>query len=177
MSEPPKSAVAVAIPAIVSAEAPHSPTRIYADESGTHEDATWLVIGMLFARDRDRPEKHIVLHEQINPRFGDLDVRTRRNIREVVIEWENWNGKYFGGPFEPDSLKKRKAYKKWAEMLLQPEVCDLSRAEFYLDELKMLHRYDVIPHLQARFTPEGYVGKSPRIAKFQHTKSWKGLCT
>jgi hypothetical protein len=29
---------------------------------------------------------------------------------------------YFGDPFEPDALKKRRAYKKWAEMLLHPEL-------------------------------------------------------
>jgi len=60
----------------------------------------------------------------------------------VVIEWAIFEGRHFGGPFEPDALKKRRAYKKWAEMLLQPEVGALTNAQFYLDRLRILYGYD-----------------------------------
>jgi hypothetical protein len=43
-------------------------------------------------------------------------------FRCVVVDWSIWDGKYFGSAFEPESLKKRRAYKKRAEMLLHPEL-------------------------------------------------------
>jgi hypothetical protein len=98
--------------------------------------------------------------------------------RCAVIDWSRWDGKYFGDPFEPESLKKRRAYKKWAEMLLQVEVKfpdgtpRFCRARFYLDKLLILCGYDVLDHLRIRFT-ESYHGSSPYIDTFQHTDSWK----
>ncbi len=49
-------------------------------------------------------------------------------FRCVVIDWRIYQGKFFGDPFEPEALKKRRAYKKWAEMLLQPEVAKVKDA-------------------------------------------------
>jgi hypothetical protein len=81
-------------------------------------------------------------------------------------------------PFEPEALKKRRAYKKWAEMLLQPELKSPDgsprfwNAAFYLDKLRILYGYDVLDHLRVRFTAECR-GSSPYIESFQHTDSWK----
>ena len=86
--------------------------------------------------------------------------------RSVVIEWEAWNPKYFGGPFDTDALKKRRAYKKWAEMLLQPELKSQSHAWLKLDELKVLYRYDIVKELEERFG-RPYMGRPPRISRFQ----------
>jgi len=96
-------------------------------------------------------------------------------FRSVVVEWAIWEGRYFGGPFEPDALKKRRAYKKWAEMLLQPEVGALTNAQFYLDKLRILYGYDVILGLKERFQHNEYgeVLSRPRIKEFQATESWK----
>jgi len=181
--------------------------RIYADESGTHSDE-WLIIGMLFVPDhgalhsalcRAKVEtgyfngsqkktaryKEVHLTEFRSPRdveLGkkcvDLFVAHECYYRCVVVDWSCWDSKYFGGPFEPESLKERKAYKKWAEMLLQVEVKlpdgspRFYHAKFYLDRLRILYGYDVLDHLRIRFT-EQYHGESPYIDVFQHTDSWK----
>ena len=97
------------------------------------------------------------------------------DFRSVVVEWAIFEGRHFGGPFEPDALKKRRAYKKWAEMLLQSEVGALRDARFYLDRLRILYGYDVIRSLKERFQHDEYgeVLPRPRIREFQATESWK----
>jgi hypothetical protein len=52
----------------------------------------------------------------------DLFIKHSCYYRSIVIDWSIWDGKYFGDPFEAEALKKRRAYKKWAEMLLHPEL-------------------------------------------------------
>ena len=105
-------------------------------------------------------------------------IRHTCSFRSVVIDWSIWDGSYFGDPFQPDALKKRKAYKKWAEILLHPELNDpldgrsIRGAELYLDRLRIAYGYDVIDHLRERFT-ENLRGASPYISKFQHTDSWR----
>jgi hypothetical protein len=94
------------------------------------------------------------------------------------VDWTTWEPRFFGGPFEADALKRRRAYKKWAEMLLQPELKlpdgtpRFRNATFYLDKLRILYGYDVLDHLRDRFTAD-YRGSSPYIEEFQHTDSWK----
>ena len=67
-----------------------------------------------------------------------------------MIDWSCWDGSHFGDPFEPRALQKRRAYKKWAEMLLQPEVSEpdgkprFTGAKLYLDKLQIMYGYDVI---------------------------------
>jgi hypothetical protein len=114
----------------------------------------------------------------VGKRWIDIFVAHSCYYRCVVVDWATWNGKYFGGPFEPEALKKRRAYKKWAEMLLQPELKlpdgqpRFCNAGFYLDRLRILSGYDVLDHLRVRFTGD-YQGASPYISLFQHTDSWK----
>lgn len=179
--------------------------RIYADESGTHGDSAWLVIGMLFVPD------HHVLHPTLcavkdelgylntSPKlsshykethFADFrsprDARLGREwidrflvsqavFRAIVVDWSLFQGKYFGDAFEDQALKKRRAYKKWAELLLQPEVYRLRDAAFYLDRLGVLKGYDVLSHLRERFTLNefGEAWRNPRISTFQAADSWK----
>ena len=183
------------------------PYRIYADESGTH-GPNWLIIGMLFvpnhgslhsalcavkdaigylntspkksARYKEvhltefRSERDVV----IGKKWIDVFINHNCYFRSIVIDWTTWDGSYFGDPFEPDALKRRRAYKKWAEMLLHPELKGANgrqpilNALFYLDRLRILYGYDVVSHLKARFT-ENYEGSNPYIADFQHTDSWK----
>lgn len=182
--------------------------RIYADESGTHSDQ-WLVIGMLFVpehgplhsalcgvkedlgyfnRSPKRSSRYKETHlaefrssrdVEVARRWIDLFVAHRCYYRCVVVDWSIWNGKYFGDPFEPEALKKRRAYKKWAEMLLQAETRlpdgnpRFRNAGFYLDRLRLLYGYDVLDHLRSRFTTGEYRGTEPYIGLFQHTDSWK----
>ncbi|HEX2049243.1 MAG TPA: DUF3800 domain-containing protein [Actinomycetota bacterium] len=181
--------------------------RIYVDESGTHSD-DWLVIGMLFVPQHGRLHSDLcrVKEEQayfnrstkrkarfkethltefrsprdvaIAKRWLDLFIKHNCYFRCIVIDWSIWDGSHFGTPFEPSALKKRRAYKKWAEMLLHPELKEplyggsIRGAQLYLDRLRILYGYDVIDHLKDRFT-RNYEGASPYIATFQHTESWK----
>ena len=115
---------------------------------------------------------------EVGKRWIDAFIAHTCYYRCVVIDWSIWHGKHFGDPFEPEALKKRRAYKKWAEMLLQPELkmpsgeARFCNAGFYLDKLRILYGYDVLDHLRWRFTRE-YRGKSPFFSLFQHTESWK----
>lgn len=180
--------------------------RIYVDESGTHAEQ-WLIIGMLFVPDHgalhadlcrvkdelhyfNTSPKHKARYKETHlahfrsPRDAELgqkwlDVFVKHSCyyRCVVIDWSIWNGKYFGDPFESEALKKRRAYKKWAEMLLHPELKSppsgqpIYHAKLYLDRLKIMQGYDVLEHLRERFT-SNYEGASPYIDSFQHTDSW-----
>jgi len=177
--------------------------RIFVDESGTHE-ANWLIIGMLFVPNHGLLHSKLCSVKdalgytngspRISAKYKEVHLakfKSRRDVevakqwidkflecdcfyRSVVVDWSIWNGKYFGDPFESDALKKRRAYKKWAEMLLQPEVSkgNIRHAELYLDKLRMVQSYDVLDHLKDRFTG-AYEGKSPYIIKFRHTDSFR----
>jgi len=181
--------------------------RIYADESGTHDDR-WLIIGLLFVPDhgalhadlcRAKDEfKYFNTSPRRNARYREThlaDFRSNRDIalgrrwiqvfmehlcyyRCVVVDWEMWDSRHFGTPFEPEALKKRRAYKKWTEMLLHAEVksptlgMPFYHAQFYLDRLRILYGYDVLEHIRERFT-RSYRGFAPFIEEFQHTDSWR----
>jgi hypothetical protein len=184
--------------------------RIYIDESGTHEESPWLLIGMLFApdhatlhnalcaaKDREgyfntspkRSAKYREFHfkEVSSPRdvrvgkaWIDTFLSQRCHFRALAFDWSMWNGRYFGDAFEPDTLKKRRAYKKWCELLLQPELSDpldavpIRGAELFLDHLRIAYGYDVIDHLRDRFSPpEHYQGSTPYLARLEHTHSWR----
>lgn len=181
--------------------------RIYVDESGTHSDE-WLIIGMLFVPDHGAlhralckqkeqlgyfntsPKKSARYREthftkfrnskdaEIGKLWIDEFVKHACFFRSIVIDWSIYDGRFFGGPFEAAALKKRRAYKKWAELLLQPELSNptggaqIRNAELYLDRLRIMYGYDVIGHLKERFVGN-YAGNAPYIAKFQHTDSSK----
>src|SRR5262249_46504349 len=49
-------------------------------------------------------------------------------FRPAVICLSIFYPRHFGDRFEPQALKQRRAYKKWAEMLLQPELADFTGA-------------------------------------------------
>ncbi|HEV2357345.1 MAG TPA: DUF3800 domain-containing protein, partial [bacterium] len=176
--------------------------RIYVDESGTQANVPWLVIGMLFVpdhaslhpelcrvKDEHRyfnhspkysaryKETHLAefgSHHDRNVAFGWIKHFMAHScyFRSIVIDWSTWQGRFWGDPFEPDALKKRRAYKKWTEMLLHPETVGFRGGTLYLDALQVLHGYDVLDHLKDRFT-KNYEGPMPWISDFQVTDSWK----
>jgi hypothetical protein len=182
--------------------------RIYVDESGTHSD-DWLVIGMLFVPDHgplhsdlcrakeglsylnNSPKHHARYKETHLTKFRssrDVDVAKKWidlfavhgcYYRCVVVDWKIWDRGYFGDPFEPEALAKRRAYKKWAEMLLHPEVKDpagcgrpMVDGRLFLDRLRVAYGYDALGALRDRFT-ENYHGAAPYIKEFQATDSWR----
>lgn len=169
--------------------------RIYVDESGTHGGG-WLIIGMLFVPDHGLLHSELlrvkdqVGYHNASPRHDAKykethlsEFKSQRDVdvasgwidsflghscffRSIVVDWSIWEGKHFGTPFEADALKKRRAYKKWAEMLLHPESLEFrDRASLYLDRLRIAHHYDVLDHLKMRF--------SGLIQEFQETDSAK----
>lgn len=179
--------------------------RIYIDESGTQSDQ-WLIIGMLFVPTHGAlhsdlcsiKERHSYLNQspKHSARYKETHLTKFKSVRDanvakdwidaflrhdcyyrcVAIDWSIWDGSYFGTPFEPEALQKRRAYKKWAEMLLQPELREptggrqIVGAKLYLDRLRIMAGYDVLEHLRERFTAN-YRGSSPYIQEFQHTDS------
>lgn len=181
--------------------------RIYVDESGTHGQ-DWLIIGMLFVPDHGalhaalctakddvgylntspkRAAKYKETHMaefrsprdlDVARRWIDLFVQHNCYYRSIVVDWSIWDGNHFGHAFEPDALKKRRAYKKWAEMLLHPELRspsnghEIVNARLFLDRLRIIYGYDVLSELADRFT-QNYHGKSPYIQDFQATDSWR----
>ena len=177
--------------------------RIYADESGTHGD-DWLVIGMLFVPDHGsvhselcelkdkasylnrgrRRAQYKEIHfadlksgrdAKVSEAWIDQFLLSTSVFRSVVIDWSVFDARHFGGPFEPEALKKRRAYKKWAELLLQPELVNFTSARFYLDRLRIMYGYEVIQHLKDRFqrNEHGEDLRRPRITEFQAAESWK----
>lgn len=180
--------------------------RIFVDESGTH-DAKWFIIGMLFVPDHgalhselckikdecgynNTSAKKSAQYKEIHfkkfrsgndarvaKRWIDAFIKHNCFYRSIVIDWSTYDGRYFGDPFDSQALKKRRAYKKWAELLIQPELTNPSPvpvkgAELYLDHLNVLCGYDILSHLEDRFTGR-YEGTTPYIRSFQHTHSWK----
>ncbi|HBI41935.1 MAG TPA: hypothetical protein DDY78_03635 [Planctomycetales bacterium] len=179
--------------------------RIYVDEAGTHS-AEWLVIGMLFVPNHgplhaalcDVKERRAYFNEspKHSARYKETHLQQFRSPRDVavgkdwidlfiqhncyyrciVVDWSIWDGKYFGDAFEAEALKKRRAYKKWAEMLLHPELKEpfggreIYHAKLYLDRLLIMYGYDILDYLRLRFT-ENYRGESPYIDSFHHTDS------
>lgn len=181
--------------------------RIYVDESGTH-DAKWFLIGMLFVPNHgalhaalcqakedlgyfnNSPRKSARYREThltafrspsdlaVGKRWIDLFFKHACYFRCVVVDWGIWESNHFGDAFDPEALKKRRAYKKWAEMLLHPELkspmagTPIFHAKLYMDKLRVLYGYDVLDHLHERFTGN-YQGESPYIELFQPTDSWR----
>jgi hypothetical protein len=177
--------------------------RIYADESGTHGNG-WLIIGMLFVPDHGQLHSDLCKAKDTKSYFNTgrgkarykelhfANLKSARDaevselwidsflgsasvFRSVVVDWSIFDPKHFGDPFEPTALKQRRAYKKWAELLLQPELATITNASFYLDRLRLMYGYDVIGSLKDRFQRDQY-GESlrrPRIKEFQATESWK----
>ncbi len=178
------------------------------DESGTHSDE-YLIIGMLFVPDHGpfhsklikvkeargyynrSPKRKAQYKETHFTKFKskrdvdvlsdwmDVFVASDAWFRCIIIDWSIWDGSHFGNPFEPSALKKRRAYKKWAELLLQPEFSSplrghrpIRNAQLYLDRLRITYGYDVLDALEERFTSK-YEGDRPFIKSFQHTPSWK----
>ena len=177
-------------------------SNIYLDESGTHEGSEWTVIGMLFVEEHGQLHSSLlrtkkdISYLNRNPKrkakYGEFSMKGCRNaksadvgkgfvdsfikfdcyFRAIVLDNSIWQGKYFGDPFQSDALKKRRAYKKWCEMVIQREKHKLSEATLHLDELRMVKDYDILEALKERFT-YNYKGEKPWIRRFVHAKSWR----
>ena len=181
--------------------------HIYLDESGTH-NTRWLFIGALFVPDhgalhsalcKDKEElKYWNTSPKRNARYREVHLTAFRSptdvaiakrwidqftrhacfYRCIAIDWDMWDSKYFGGTFEPESLKRNRAYKKWVEMLLQPELKTptlgrpIAGAKLYLDRLRIVQEYNVVEELRQRFT-RNYKGEIPYIEKFEYADSWR----
>ena len=183
--------------------------RIYIDESGTHKEEGWLLIGMLFVPQHGPlhnalcavkdAEEYFNTSPKRNARYREVHftkLRTERDVRvcqawidcflehqchfrALAFDWSMWDGHYFGDPFDPAALKKRRAYKKWCELLLQPEISSpldgvpIRGAELFLDRLRIAYKYDVLDHLEERFAPPEHFRGKPFFNRLTHTNSWR----
>jgi hypothetical protein len=178
--------------------------RIYVDESGTHDEKWLIIGALFvpdhglthseLCKNKEDLKYFNASPKRPNTRYKEVhlsDFRSPRDVavgskwvdtfvahtcwyRAVVIDWKIWDGSYFGTWYEADALKKRKAYKKWAEMLLTPELVEghVKNATLYLDRLRVVAQYDVLDHLRIRFA-KNYDGGQPCIRDYQHTDSWR----
>lgn len=74
-------------------------------------------------------------------------------FRCAVVEQERFDYSRFGRPDETESIKKARAYKKFAEMLLNPYVASVRDAVFLADELKRCPGDEFLERLRERFNP------------------------
>lgn len=178
--------------------------RIYIDESGTHDEKWLVIGMLFvpdhgqthggLCKDKEDLQYFNKSPRRPNTRYKEThlaDFRSARDVaagskwvdtfiahscyyRAVVIDWSMWDGKYFGHWYESDALKKRRAYKKWAEMLLSPEVSQgcVGNADVYLDRLRVVAQYDVLDYLKERFSTK-FLNGAPCIKSYQHTDSWR----
>lgn len=93
-------------------------------------------------------------------------------MRAIAVDLSIFDPSYFGNPFEDDAFRERKAYKKWAELLLQPELRERPGGDLFMDRLTRTGGYDVASHLWERFVsdPESE-GQRPRLSRLQMVRS------
>lgn len=150
----------------------HGP--LHAELLATKQRLAYLNTGAKSARFAEFSLKHCRNPKaaSVGKAFADAFIKHDCYFRSLAFDWSQWHGKYFGKPFDADALKKRRAYKKWCELLIHGETQNLNHSDLYLDELRIVRQYDVLNELQLRFT-KNYKGDTPWIRKFVHAKSWQ----
>lgn len=76
-------------------------------------------------------------------------------FRCVVVDQHRFNYSGFARPDESPSIAQARAYKKFAEMLLHPNVENVSNAVFLADDLKRCDGDEFLERIRERFNPQG----------------------
>lgn len=76
-------------------------------------------------------------------------------FRCVVVDQYHFDYSRFGNPNESESLKQARAYKKFAEMLLNPNVRGLVDATLLADKLTRCRGDEFLERIRERFNPTG----------------------
>ena len=98
----------------------------------------------------------------------DSFVEDTAYFRCVVVEQHGFDYSAFGRPDEELALKRARAYKKFAEMLLAPHVVDLKNAVLLADNLKRCRGDEFLERISERFNPPG---KSPTFRHLREVSS------
>jgi hypothetical protein len=76
-------------------------------------------------------------------------------FRCVVVDQHGFDYSVFGRADEPLALKQARAYKKFAEMLLDKHVIDVEHAVFLADDMKRCNGDEFLDRIRERFNPPG----------------------
>lgn len=89
-------------------------------------------------------------------RLVDVFIEDTAYFRCVVVEQHGFDYSGFGGASEPEAMKKARAYKKFAEMLLAPNVDRIHDAVFLADRLTRCAGDQFLERIRERFNrPRG----------------------
>jgi len=76
-------------------------------------------------------------------------------FRCVVVDQYDFDHAVFKRSDEPNAIAKARAYKKFAEMLLAPNLRNVTNAVFLADELTRCHGDEFLERIRDRFNPPG----------------------
>ena len=93
----------------------------------------------------------LMVYEKIVNAFVDDEAY----FRCVVVDQHRFDYSRFGRPDEPNALLRARAYKKFAEMLLHPNVSQVENAVFIADAMTRCHGDDFLEKMRERFNPPG----------------------
>ena len=145
---------------------------IYFDESYDNRHR-YLLYGALFVPPASRLHRRIERVREETGFQGEIKYTKCRNARRLhvcervvdafcadaaffrcaIVEQHRFDYTRFGRPDEALALKRARAYKKFAEMLLHPFVAELTDAVLLADDLKRCRGDEFLERLQERFNP------------------------
>ena len=88
-------------------------------------------------------------------RVVDAFIDDAAYFRCVVVDQHGFDYSTFGSASEPLSLKRARAYKKFAEMLLHPHLSQIQNAVFLADQLTRCDGDEFLERIRERFNPAG----------------------
>ena len=147
---------------------------VYFDES--YDNAhTYLLYGALFAPRASTLHKRLTAIRQETGFVGEIKYTSCKNARNldvcqrvidafvkdaacfrcVVVDQHGFDYSYFGRSDEPAALKQARAYKKFAEMLLAPNVANLKNAVLLVDAMTRCRGDEFLERMHERFNLRG----------------------
>jgi len=88
-------------------------------------------------------------------RVVDAFIEDRAYFRCVVVDQHGFEYRHFVQPHESEALGKARAYKKFAEMLLHPNLDGISNAVFLADNLTRCNGDEFLERMGQRFNLQG----------------------
>lgn len=92
---------------------------------------------------------------QVYKRVVDAFMEDSAYFRCVVVDQHQFDYSSFGRSGESLALRKARAYKKFAEMLLHPHMYQIENAVFLADALTRCHGDEFLERIRERFNPPG----------------------
>lgn len=95
----------------------------------------------------------------------DAFIKDCAYFRCVVVDQDGFDYRRFVQPHESASLGKARAYKKFAEMLLHPNLDGISNAVFLADKLTRCNGDEFLERMRQRFNPPGEIPTFRHLAE------------